>query len=248
MIRNANLSAYHTFCTICMYRTFCIVCSFSYIRGLVHSQLSHQFQTINREFYCKVWGTLREDVRRKRPGLWSAKNYIFHDDNALCHRSLLTRDFLAKTNIVSLSNLSDSPYLTLAESISSPSRKCISMIAVLIRLPRFRTNHRKFSSCLRETTSRLVSKSDLSLLPAYCVHIYIQTAAATTDQRSVRDQIEPSCFWMRFVDWSGGGTGSSMSTYRRHAMHEWINLQITTHMKRTGKLPCYYDNIQPIDW
>lgn len=84
---------------------------FSYIRGLVHSQFFRQ--AVNREFYCNVLRHLKEDVWRKRPDLWCVKNWLFHHDNAPCHRSLLTRDFLAKTNIVSLSNPHDSPYLAL---------------------------------------------------------------------------------------------------------------------------------------
>ena len=56
----------------------------------------------NSQFYCKVLTRLREDIRRKRPDLRRAKNWMVHDDNAPCHRSLLTREFLAKHNMIAL--------------------------------------------------------------------------------------------------------------------------------------------------
>jgi hypothetical protein len=47
--------------------------------------LAPKGQTVNAEFYCNVLRCLREDIRRKRPELWCAGNWLLHDDNALSH-------------------------------------------------------------------------------------------------------------------------------------------------------------------
>jgi histone-lysine N-methyltransferase SETMAR len=71
------------------------------IRGIVHREFVPQGQTVNTKFYCEVLRRLRENIRRKRPDLWHAKNWILHDDNATCHRALLVREFLANHNMLS---------------------------------------------------------------------------------------------------------------------------------------------------
>lgn len=101
------------------------------------------------------WGVLMGDVWRKRSDLWSAKNWILHNDNCTCHRTFLTRDFLAQNNIESLPNMAfirfitcGLPYLLRAENASRRSP-----------LPRSRVNSRRSSICLWKTTSRPDSKS-----------------------------------------------------------------------------------------
>ena len=63
-------------------------------------------------FYCSVLRRLREDIRRKRPELWCAGNWLLHDDNAPSHRALVTREFLAHNSIISLPHPPYSPDLT----------------------------------------------------------------------------------------------------------------------------------------
>jgi hypothetical protein len=72
------------------------------IRGIVHREFNPQGQTVNTKFYSEVLRRLRENIRRKRPDLWRAKNWILHDDNAFCHRALLVREFLANQNMLPL--------------------------------------------------------------------------------------------------------------------------------------------------
>lgn len=54
---------------------------------------------------------MSEDVRRKWPDVWSARNWILHDGNARCHQARQTREFQAKDNIISLSHPPYSSYL-----------------------------------------------------------------------------------------------------------------------------------------
>ncbi|XP_029652713.1 histone-lysine N-methyltransferase SETMAR-like [Octopus sinensis] len=68
-------------------------------------------QTVNREFNCDVLKRVRENIQRKQPDLWSAKNWILQDRDALCYRALITRKFLAK-NMLSLPHPPYSPDLT----------------------------------------------------------------------------------------------------------------------------------------
>ena len=74
------------------------------IRGIIHREFLPQGQTVNKEFYCDgdILRRLRENIRRKRPDLWRAQNWILHDDNAPCHQALLIREFLAQSNTLPL--------------------------------------------------------------------------------------------------------------------------------------------------
>ncbi|XP_014780733.1 uncharacterized protein LOC106876633 [Octopus bimaculoides] len=92
---------------------------FSNICIIVQREFIPQGQPVNRQFL------LRRFERRnlaKRPVLQSAKNRILHDDNASCHRSLLSREFLIKNNTVSLLHQPYSSHLAnfLRASISFP--------------------------------------------------------------------------------------------------------------------------------
>jgi len=55
------------------------------IPGTVHHEFVPEGQTVNAEFYCNVLRRLREEIRRKRPELWCAGNWLLHDDNAPSH-------------------------------------------------------------------------------------------------------------------------------------------------------------------
>jgi transposase len=77
------------------------------IRGIVPPEFVPEGQTVNAEFYCNVLRRLREDIRRKRPELRCAGNWLLHNDNAPSHRALVTREFLAHKGIITLPH---SPY------------------------------------------------------------------------------------------------------------------------------------------
>jgi histone-lysine N-methyltransferase SETMAR len=93
------------------------------IRGIVHREFVPQGQTVNKKFYCEVLRRLRENIRRKRTDLWQAKNWILHDDNALCHQALLVHEFLANHNMLSLLHPPYSPDLAPADFFLFPKMK-----------------------------------------------------------------------------------------------------------------------------
>jgi hypothetical protein len=82
-----------------------------------------QGQFVNTKFYCEVLRHFRENIRRKRPDLWHAKNWILHDDNAHCHRALLVREFLTNHNMLSLPHPLYSPDLAPSDFFLFPKMK-----------------------------------------------------------------------------------------------------------------------------
>jgi hypothetical protein len=70
---------------------------------------------VNAEFYSNVLRLLREDIRQKRPELWRAGNWLLHDDNAPCHRAIVTREFLTHKGIITLPHLPYSSDLALCD-------------------------------------------------------------------------------------------------------------------------------------
>jgi histone-lysine N-methyltransferase SETMAR len=91
------------------------------IRGIVHREFVPQGQTVNTKFYCDVLRRLRENIRRKRPKLWHARNWILRDDNAHCRRAVLVREFLA--NMLTLPHPPYSPDLAPADFFLFPKMK-----------------------------------------------------------------------------------------------------------------------------
>lgn len=67
------------------------------------------------KFYCKFFRRLRQHVQRKRPDLWNLMYWIHHDDNAPCHRTLLTRKFPIENIILLLPHPPYSPNLAPAD-------------------------------------------------------------------------------------------------------------------------------------
>ena len=63
--------------------------------GIVRADFVPRNTTVNSKYYKGLLGSLRNDVRRKRPENW-ANGFILHHDNAPCHTSLLVRQFLSK--------------------------------------------------------------------------------------------------------------------------------------------------------
>ena len=69
------------------------------IRGTVRHGYAPVGQTVTKEYYQQVLRRLRDAVRRKRPDLWTAKNWQLHHDNAPAHSSHLFQYFLEKHGI-----------------------------------------------------------------------------------------------------------------------------------------------------
>jgi len=69
--------------------------------------------------FFAVW----EDIRRKRPELWRAGNWLLHDNNAPSHRALVTREFLAHNSIIALPQMPYSPDLAPCDFFLFPKMK-----------------------------------------------------------------------------------------------------------------------------
>ena len=67
-------------------------------RGIVHHEYAPEGQIINKECYVEVLRRLRDAVRRKRPDMWTGKNWQLHHDNAPAHFAHVIKGFLAKNN------------------------------------------------------------------------------------------------------------------------------------------------------
>jgi len=89
----------------------------------VSKSFAPEGQTVNADFYCYVLRRLREDIRRKRPELWRAGNWLLHDDNAPSHRALVTREFLAHNSIITLLHPRYSPDLAPCDFFLFPKMK-----------------------------------------------------------------------------------------------------------------------------
>jgi len=103
--------------------TKCMLIVFFDIRGIVHHEFVPEGHTVNAEFYCNVLRRLREDIRRKRPELWCAGNWLLHDNNAPSYRALVTREFLAHRGIITLPHPPYSPDLAPCDFFFFPKMK-----------------------------------------------------------------------------------------------------------------------------
>lgn len=69
------------------------------IQKCIREDRRQTIQDIASMFGIYVLRRLRENVRRKRPELWRENTWVLHHDNAPCHTSFITRDFLAKNSM-----------------------------------------------------------------------------------------------------------------------------------------------------
>ena len=63
-------------------------------------------QRVNKEYYVEVLREFRKRFRRKKPALFKSGQCHFHQDNAPVHNSILVTDYLTKTGIKTVSQLS----------------------------------------------------------------------------------------------------------------------------------------------
>ena len=74
-----------------------LTCFFDF-RGILHHEYAPESQTINKENYLEVLRRLRDAVRRKRPDMWTGKNWQLHHDNTPAYFAHVIKNFLAKNN------------------------------------------------------------------------------------------------------------------------------------------------------
>jgi histone-lysine N-methyltransferase SETMAR len=78
--------------------------------GVVHHEFVPQNQTVNQTLYNEIFGTLCEKIRKTLPNLWPDKWFLRHG-NALCHSSIVVREFLTKNKVTTLEHAPYSPDL-----------------------------------------------------------------------------------------------------------------------------------------
>jgi histone-lysine N-methyltransferase SETMAR len=91
--------------------------------GIVHHEYAPQGQTITKEYYVQVLTHLRDAVRRKRPQLHAAGDWLLHHDNAPAHASHLVQQFLAKHQIPQVNQPPYSPDLAPCDFFLFPKVK-----------------------------------------------------------------------------------------------------------------------------
>ena len=92
-------------------------------RGIVHREFVPQGQPVNQHFYIDVLRRLREDVRRKRPGLWASGDWLLHIDNAPAHSALLVQQYLESHNMETIAHPPYSPDLAPCDFFLFPKLK-----------------------------------------------------------------------------------------------------------------------------
>ena len=70
------------------------------IRGIVHHEYVPEGKSVNAKFYVEILKRLR--VRHTRSELWAKNAWILHQDSAPSHTAFVTREFLAKNNIITI--------------------------------------------------------------------------------------------------------------------------------------------------
>jgi len=120
------------------------------IRGIVYHEFVPEGQNVNAEFYCKVLRRLKEDIRRKRPELWCAGNWLLHDDNTSSIRALATRDFLTHKGIITLPHPPYSPDLAPCDFFLFPKMKLQLKGRRFDRVEEFRWETQNVLGALRE--------------------------------------------------------------------------------------------------
>ncbi len=98
--------------------------------GVIHQEFAPPRTTIRSEEYCEILDRLKEDIRRKRPGMWKGgrdgntdRDFVLQHDNASCHTSVLTLAKIGESGIDLLSHPPYSPDLVPADYFLFPHLK-----------------------------------------------------------------------------------------------------------------------------
>ncbi len=106
-----------------------LVCFFdSY--GVIHQQFMPRGVTVTKEEYCRILDELKEDIRRKRPGMWKGgrdgntdRDFVLQHDNASSHTAVITLAKIGESGIDLLAHPPYSPDLAVADFFLFPHLK-----------------------------------------------------------------------------------------------------------------------------
>ena len=77
--------------------------------GIIYMHWVPTGHTVNKEYYVEVLREFRKRFCRKRPALFKAGQWHFHQDNAPVQNSILVTDYLTKMGISSSASLQSRP-------------------------------------------------------------------------------------------------------------------------------------------
>ena len=97
-------------------------------KGVVLSEFADPGTNINNDNYCVILRRLKENIRRKRPELWTmnAEGYRtvkLHHDNAPCHTSAFTLGFIGESKLDMVPHPPYSPDLAVCDFFVFPRLK-----------------------------------------------------------------------------------------------------------------------------
>ena len=88
--------------------------------------------SVTSEVYCDILDQLKEDIRRKRPGMWKGghdgqtdKDFVLQHDNASCHTAVPTLAKIGESGIDLLAHPPYSPDLAVANFFLFPHLKSL---------------------------------------------------------------------------------------------------------------------------
>ena len=126
------------------------------VRGIVHTGLLPQGQTVNQHVYKDVLRRLIRSVRDKRRELWVNDSWLLHHDNAPAHNALSVRQFLAEKNIPVLEQPPYSPDLAPCDFFFFPKLKQVQKGHILEMWKPFRRPRWWSSNASRKKPSGIV--------------------------------------------------------------------------------------------
>ena len=92
-------------------------------RGIMHHEYAPEGQTINKEYYLEILRRFRDAVLKKRPHMWTEKNWQLHHDNAPAHSVHVIKGFLAKNNTALVRQPPSTPALAPRDFLIFPKLK-----------------------------------------------------------------------------------------------------------------------------
>ena len=108
-----------------------LICFFdSY--SVIHQQFMPKGVTVTKEEYCRILDDLKQDIRRKRPGMWKGgrdgntdRDFVLQHDNASSHTAIITLAKIGESGIDLLAHPPYSPDLAVADYFLFPHLKSL---------------------------------------------------------------------------------------------------------------------------
>jgi hypothetical protein len=91
--------------------------------GIIHMEFIPGGATVNKHRYKEILRLLCSSICRKRPELWSRKNWLLIHDNAPAHHSVLVQEELAKQQVTVFPHPPHSPDLAPCDFLFFPPLK-----------------------------------------------------------------------------------------------------------------------------